>query len=415
MLALLTYYFVSHIISFVCSILEAVLLSCNASYITLLKKKGSPAGAILEELKSRIDRPLAGILTLNTAAHTFGAAGVGASAVEVFGDKWLVLVSIILTLTMLYSTEMLPKTIGALYWKSLAPYCARPIKWMMMITYPFVLSFNFFAKLLARNKGSDRITEEDIHFALEAGTIAGVIDEAEQDMVENIFRLGDRRVGVLMIPRVDMEWLDINTGEAEIKKRILASKFRYFPLCDKDVDQVVGVLDSRDILERALTGKKIDFKQMAAPPLFVNEHQHVFELMDLFKKSHNNVALVTDEYGTVQGIITIDDIFNAIVKDIDQEGIGGRSQVLRVNNRSYLLDGKLPIDEFKEIFHIERLPNEEKAAFRTLSGLCMSQIEAVPKKGDRFVVGNLSFEILKVRKRRVEKVLLTKLDVPLSR
>lgn len=416
MFALIAYFLVSHIISFVCSIFEAVLLSCNATYISLLKKKGSQAGNILDELKARIDRPLAGILTLNTAAHTFGAAGVGASVVEVFGDKWLALCSVILTLTMLYWTEMLPKTIGALYWKSLAPYCAKPIRWMMIATYPFVYSFNFIAQLLAKGRKADRITEEDIHIALEAGTKAGVLDEAEQDMVENIFRLGDRRVGVLMVPRVDMEWLDINNSPSELKQKVLSSKFRQFPLCDRDVDQVVGIIDSRDLLEKALTNKKIDFTEMATPPLFVNEHQHVFELMNLFKKSHNTVALVTDEYGTIQGMITIDDIFNAIVKDIDQEsGIGGKSQILKVNNRSFLLDGKLPIDEFKEIFHLDALPNEEKAAFRTLSGLCMTQIAAVPKKGDTFTIGSLRFEILKVRKRRVEKVLLTHLDVPFGK
>lgn len=415
MFALLAFFIFSHAISFVCSIFEAVLLSCNHTYITLLKKKGAPAGIILDDLKSKIDKPLSGILTLNTAAHTIGAAGVGASVVEVFGDKWLALGSVVLTLTMLYWTEMLPKTIGALYWKTLAPYCAKPIKWLMLATYPFVLSFNFFARLLARGKKAERITEEDIYIALEAGTKAGVIEEAEQDMVENIFRLGDRRVGVLMVPRVDMEWLDLNLPASEIKQRVLSSKFRHFPLCDKEVDQVVGIIDSRDLLEKALTGKHIDFSEMAASPLFVNEHQHVFELMDLFKRSQNTVALVTDEYGTIQGMITIDDIFNAIVKDIDQEGLGGKSQVLKVNNRSYLLDGKLPIDEFKEIFHIETLPNEEKAAFRTLSGLCMTQIEAVPKKGDTFTIGRLRFEVLKVRKRRVEKVLLTRLDIPLSR
>lgn len=414
MFTLIAFFLISHMISFICSIYEAVLLCSTSSYVALLKKKGDKSGPLLEELKNRIDRPLCAILTFNTAAHTIGAAGVGASVVELFGNKWLALVSVILTFTMLYWTELLPKTIGALYWKSLAPLCARPIKWMMVIAYPIELSFTLFAKLLSKGKKADRITEEDIYYALEAGTKAGVIEEAEQDMVENIFRLGDRRVGVLMVPRVDIDWLDVNSPMEEIKQKILASKFHQFPLCDRDVDQVIGIVYSKDLLERALLGKPIDCRAIATPPIFVNEHQHVFELMDLFKKLHNTVALVTDEYGTVQGMITIDDIFNAIVKDIDQSGGLEGSQVLKVNNRSYLLDGKLPIDEFKEIFHIDQLPDEEKAAFRTLSGLCMSQIEAVPKKGDAFTIDNVRFEVLKVRKRRVEKVLLTHLDIPIA-
>lgn len=410
MLSLILFYSLSHIISFLCSIYESVLLSSTHSYIALLKKKGSPVGFALEELKSNIDRPLAAILTLNTISHTIGAAGVGASVVEIFGEKWLALGSIILTLTLLYWTEMLPKTVGALYWKNLAPYCIRPIKVMMHITYPFVLSFNFFAKLISRGKKHDRITEDDILMALEAGTHAGVIEEAEQDMVENIFRLGDRRVGMLMVPRVDIEWIDVESTLAEIRQKILSSKHRQFPLCEGDVDQVVGIIHLKDLLERALLRKKIDIKAIASPPLYVQENMQIFELMDLFKKTGSAVALVTDEYGSIQGMITVDDILSAIVKDIDV-GLESASQIFKVNARSYVLDGKLPIDEFKEIFHIDHLPQEEKARFRTLSGLCMSQLGAIPKKGDSFVIGTLRFEILKVKKRRVEKVLLTKQDI----
>lgn len=409
MTKLILFFLISHVISFTCSIYESVLLSCTSTFVALLKKKGSPSGIVLEELKSRIDRPLSAILTLNTTAHTIGAAGVGASVVEVFGDKWLALGSVILTLTMLYWTELLPKTIGALYWKTLAPFCARQIKFIMFLTFPIVLSFNIFARLLSKGKKADRITEEDIYLALEAGAHAGVIEEAEHDMVENIFRLGDRRVGVLMVPRVDIVWLDVNGSSEESKEKVLSSQYSSFPLCESDVDKVIGIVHSRDILERVLLQKKIDYRAMATPPLYVNEHQHVFELMDLFKKSHNKLALVTDEYGTIQGMITFDDIFKAIVKDIEQGGDEQGTQILKVNNRSYIVDGKIPIDEFKEIFHIETLPNEEKAAFRTLSGLCMTQIEAIPKKGDSFTIGDLKFEIIKVRKRRVEKVLLTRL------
>ncbi|NGX55483.1 MAG: Magnesium and cobalt efflux protein CorC [Chlamydiae bacterium] len=407
MIALITFFVVSHIVSFACSIFESVLLSCTNSYVSILKKQGSKTGLLLEELKARIDRPLAAILTLNTISHTIGAAGVGATVVALYGEKWLALGSVILTLTMLYWTEMIPKTVGALYWKRLAPTCAYMINGMIYITYPFVISFNLFARLISRGKGHDHITEEEIRVALESGAEAGVIEEAEQDMVENIFRLGDRRVGVLMLPRVDIEWLDVNDSLEVIREKILTSKHHRFPVCDTDVDQVVGIIHSRQLLANALLGKKIDLKALVTPPPFVNENLHIFELMDLFKKTQNTLALVTDEYGTIQGMITIGDLFNAIIKDIDQQ-TGEAAQIIRVNNRTWLLDGKVPIDEFKEIFHIEELPDEEKARYRTLSGLCMAQLEAVPQKGDAFFIGTLRFEILRVRKRRVEKILLTR-------
>lgn len=407
MLALVLYFVVSHVISFVCSIFEAVLLSCTHAYVALLKKKGAKAAPLLEELKTRVDRPLSAILTLNTISHTFGAAGVGASVVEVFGDKWLALGSIILTMTMLYWTELFPKTIGAIYWKSLAPICARPIKWLIWFTYPFVISFNWVARLLSRGKKYDRITEEDIRIALEAGAKAGVIEVAEQDMVENIFRLGDRRVGVLMQPRVDIDWLDITDPPEEIRDQILASKHHRFPVCDGDIDRVIGVVYSRDLLARAWMGKTIDIQALVIPTVFVNENQHVFELMDLFRKNHESLALVIDEYGTIKGMITLGDIMNAIIRGIEE---GGESQIVKVNNRSWLIEGNLPIDEFKDYFHFEHLPEEERARYRTVGGLCMNQIEAIPKKGDVFTVGEFRFEVLKVRKRRVEKILLTRQD-----
>lgn len=407
MLALIIYFVGSHILSFLCSIFEAVLLSCTNAYIVLLKKKGGSAGKVLEELKIGIDRPLAAILTLNTISHTFGAAGVGASIVEVFGDKWLALGSIILTLTMLYWTEMIPKTLGALYWKMLAPFCARPIKWLIYITYPFVVSFNVFARFFSRGRRAERITEEDIHLALEAGAKAGVIHEAEQDMVENIFRLGDRQVGMLMRPRVEIEWIDLNDPLEEVREKILASKHHRLPVCRGDIDEVVGIVHSLDILSPAWKREKIDLQALATPPLYVQENSHIFELMDLLRKNHERLALVTDEYGAIQGVITVGDILNAIVKDIETEE---EQLITMVNNRSWVVDGKIPIDEFKEFFHLAALPEEEKARYRTLSGLCMNQLGQVPKKGDSFIIGPFRFEIIKVRMRRVEKILLTRQD-----
>ena len=172
MVALILYFTISHFISFICSAFEAVLLSCTPAYVALMKKRGEKQAKTLEEMKSHIDRPLAAILTLNTVAHTFGAAGVGASVTEVFGSKWLTMASIVLSLTMLYWTEMLPKTIGAIYWKKLAPYFIRPIQILMWIVYPIIFSFHICAKLLARGQKYDKISEDDIRVALEAGVLS---------------------------------------------------------------------------------------------------------------------------------------------------------------------------------------------------------------------------------------------------
>ncbi|MCP5469578.1 MAG: HlyC/CorC family transporter [Chlamydiales bacterium] len=406
MASLILYFVISHIISFTCSLLESVLLTCTPAYVALLKKKGAKGASQLDEMKRRIDRPLAAILALNTIAHTFGAAGVGAGVVHVFGEKWLALGSVILTLTMLYWTEMLPKVIGATYWKSLVPHFIRPLQVLIWFTYPVVMSFNYCARLLSGGR-HDKISEDDIRVALEAGAEAGVIEEEEQEMVENIFRLGDRRVGMLMSPRVDIDWIDLHDHDSQIRENILSLGKEQYVVCDEEIDRVVGIVQTRQLLAQAWRKEAFDLRGLVEPALFVNENTQVFELLDIFKKKRKSIALVTDEYGTIQGVIRLSDVMNAITKDIDLQESGESSPIRKINNRSWIIEGKMPIDEFKEIFHFERLPHEEKARYRTLSGLCMTMIGAVPKKGDAFVVGSHRFEVISVRKMRVEKVLMT--------
>lgn len=407
MIALIFYYLISHLISFTCSILEAVLLCCTNGYVAFLKKKDPRAGQILEDLKLRIDRPLAAILTLNTAAHTFGAAGVGAKAVELFGDKWLALVSVILTLTMLFITEMIPKTLGALYWKRLAPPSAYFIRFLISVTYPFVISFEYIARLLSRGKIQEKITAEEIKLILQEGTQAGVLEEAEQTMVESILRLGNRRVGVLMIPRLDIEWIDIQESPEAIRQQIEKSLHHRFPVCDGELDKVVGLINSKTLLTEILNKGSFDLKNLIRPALFIPENMRVLQLLDLFKKTADHVALVTDEYGGLQGLVTLHDVLESIIGEVPSTHyVPDETQIIQRKDGSWVIDGMLPIDELKELFEIELFPDEEKGAYRTLGGFCMRQIGSIPKAGDTFIWHKLRFKVLKMDGRRVEKVLV---------
>lgn len=406
MFALLVYFLLSHLVSFACSILEAVLLCCTGGYIGLLKKKKPKVGQILGELKQRIDRPLAAILTLNTAAHTFGAAGVGAKASEIFGDKWLVLTSVILTLTMLFITEMIPKTLGALYWKKMAPFAAYFIKFLIYATYPFVVSFEYIARLLSRGKEQEKITEEEIKLILAEGIQSGVLKEVEHDMVESIFRLGNRRVGVIMIPRMDIEWLDLNETPEVLRQQVDSSPHNRFPVCDEELDEVIGLVTSKDILNEVLSKGSFNVKTLVKPPLFVPENMRVLQLLEIFKKTPDHVAIVTDEYGGVQGLVTLHDVLESIVGDVPSSSITPITQIVQRKDGSWLVDGMLPIDELKEQFDLDFLPEEEKKAYRTLGGFCMHQIGSIPKVGDSFLWGRLQFKVVKMEGRRVERVLV---------
>lgn len=406
MTILLFYYLTSHIISFTCSILEAVLLCCSNSYVALLKKKDPNAGQLLGDLKSRIDRPLAAILTLNTAAHTFGAAGVGAQVSEIYGDKWVALVSVLLTLTMLFFTEMIPKTLGALYWKKLAPSTAYFIKFLITITYPFVISFEYFARLLSRGSAQEKITGEEIKLILEEGTQAGVIKEIEHDMVESIFRLGTRRISILMIPRMDIEWIDIHLSPENLCKHLNDSPHTRFPVCDGELDKVIGLVTSKDILNQILSNGKLNIPSVIKPPLFVPENMRVVQLLEMFKKTPDHIAFVTDEYGGIQGLITLHDVLESIIGDVPSTSILPETQIVQRKDGSWLVDGMLPIDELKAQFDIDLLPEEEKGTYRTLGGFCMRQMGSIPKVGDHFVWNKLLFKIVKMEGRRVDKVLI---------
>lgn len=406
MATLLFYYLASHFISFTCSILEAVLLCCTNGYIALLKKKQPAIGQILYDLKLRIDRPLAAILTLNTAAHTFGAAGVGAKVVELYGDKWLAIASILLTLTMLFVTEMIPKTLGALYWKKLAAFSAYSIKFLIILTYPFVISFEYIARLLSRGKAQEKITEEEIKLILEEGAKAGVIKEIEHDMVESIFRLGNRRVNILMIPRMDIEWIDVNISQEALQKLLDSSSHNRFPVCDGELDEVIGLITSKNILNQMLSHGVADIKSAIKPPLFVPENMRIIQLLEMFKKTPDHIAFVTDEYGGLQGLITLHDVLESIIGDVPSTSILPETQIVQRKDGSWLVDGMLPIDELKSQFDIETLPEEEKSTYRTLGGFCMRQMGSIPKVGDSFTWNRFRFKVVKMDGRRVDKVLI---------
>jgi putative hemolysin len=407
MAILLVYFFASHIISFLCSILEAVLLSITNGYVSLLKKKNPKVGHILSDLKMRIDRPLAAILTFNTAAHTFGAAGVGAQVVELFGEQWLGLVSVAFTLTMLYITEMIPKTLGALYWKKLAPPAAYVIKFLIKITYPFVISFEYIARILARGKKAEKITNEEIKHILEEGTQAGVLKEIEHDMVESIFRLGNRRINVLMIPRLDIEWLNLQDSPEKLREQIKNSKHNRLPVCEGELDEVIGVVTSRDFFNEIACKGSFDLKTLIHPPLFVPENMRVLQLIDIFKRSPEHIALVTDEYGGVQGLVTLHDVLESIVGDVPSSAILPEDAIVQRKDGSWIIDGMLPIDELKAEFDIDAFPEEEKGAYRTLGGFCMRQLGSIPRVGDTFIWQPFKFKVVKMDNKRVEKVIMS--------
>jgi len=247
------------------------------------------------------------------------------------------------------------------------------------------------------------VTEEELQVLLEQGTQAGVFEESEQDMVEGVFSLSDRRVNSLMTPRNEIVWLDINDSVAEIRRKVKESEFSRFLVVENSLDNILGVVKAKDLLLADLKDGQ-QLKQIARPPLYVPETAFGSRALEIFKEAKREMVLVVDEFGVVQGLLTLADILEEIVGEF-----GGEAQATQRQDGSWLLDGMLSNDDFKEIFNLRRLPDEEE--YETLGGFVMMHLGHIPKTADLFEWNGLRFEVMDMDRNRVDKVLVTTLPV----
>jgi magnesium and cobalt exporter, CNNM family len=256
------------------------------------------------------------------------------------------------------------------------------------------------------------VTEEEIKVMMEQGTEAGVFEEAEHDIVKSIFKLGDRAVSALMRPRRDVVWLDLEDTFPENQKKLATSLYSRFPVANGSLDNVIGIVQAKDLLTRCLAGEKIDLKRSLRPPLFVPEGLPALKLLEMFKKSRTHLALVVDEYGGVEGLVTLNDILEDLVGDVASVDMPEEKQIVKRPDGSWLIDGRLQIDDLKEVLQIPKLPEEESARYQTLGGLVMLQVGRVPVTGDVFEAEGHRFEVVDMDGKRVDKVLVSKLPAP---
>lgn len=319
----------------------------------------------------------------------------------------LALVVLGITYVSLVIGELVPKRLALHNPERIAGFVAAPMQWLSALAHPAISVLSVSTELILRLLGAQPsqdppITEEEIRVLMEQGTQAGVFDEAEQDMVTAVFRLGDRRAGELMVPRTEIMWLDLEDSLEEIIDTITGSGYSRFPVCQDDLDHVIGIVQSKDLLARSLTGQPLDLKHSLRPPLFVPESNQVVKVLELFKQSQMPLALVIDEYGGTQGLITLNDILEAIVGDVEVD----EPQAVQRQDGSWLLDGTLLVEEFKEILELEVLPAEAEGYYQTLGGFVMMCLGRIPTEGDYFQWHNLRFEVVDMDGRRVDKVLV---------
>lgn len=323
------------------------------------------------------------------------------------------LVVVLITYFSIVLGELVPKRLGQSHPEVVARLVAKPIAALALATKPFVAllagSTNALLRLLGvRDQGGSGVTEEEIHALLAEGTSAGVIESHEHTMVRNVFRLDDRQIGSLMVPRADIVCLDLNRPVADNLATLGASEHERFPVVRGGIDDIVGVVSARQILSRQLRQEPLLTEQGMETPLYIPETLTGMELLENFRSSNVHMAFVIDEYGEVQGLVTLQDLVEAITGEFQPRDPAQAWAVQRADG-SWLLDGHIPVPELKDRLALSRVPEEERGRYHTLSGLMMLLTGRLPRVADSVDWEGWRLEIVDMDGKTIDKVLATRL------
>lgn len=312
---LLLFFVLSVGISFICSILESVLLSVNMSYIAVLEKEKPTVGRLLRIHKENINKSIASILILNTIANTLGAAAVGAQAAHIFGNDAVVYVSVILTFAILFLSEIIPKTIGAIYWKQLAPTAAHFIRIFIWLTYPIILTTLFVTNKISKgNEDANSLTKEELLESMLMSEDEGVIDEKESDVIENILNLDNVKVGEVLTPRSVVFAIDESmTIKEVIQTQLAIFKFSRIPIYKGSIEDVTGLVLTKKIFKQALEDDSVTIGSIKKEIFSINENVPVSKALDLLIAKKDHMFLVMDNYDQTEGIVTLEDCVETIL------------------------------------------------------------------------------------------------------
>lgn len=302
-------------VSFLCSLLEAALLSITPSYIEALEQKGDVVGTRLKELKKDIDRPLSAILSLNTIAHTVGAAGVGAQATLVFGEAYLGVISGILTFLILVLSEIIPKTLGVSYWRELTGFTASVLKILIFLMYPLVLLSQGITRMLSRDKKQQSISRAEIYAMADMGHKEGIFQETESRILKNLIKLKSIRVEDIMTPRtvVVASPEDRTLNELFVHHKD-SLRFSRIPVYQEQIDNITGFILKHDLLDKLANDEHhLKLKEIKRELLMVKEEMKLPELFDKFISEKEQIALALDKYGGMAGIVTMEDVLETLL------------------------------------------------------------------------------------------------------
>jgi len=405
---------------------EMAIVSSRPVRLQQMALAGNSGAQVAMELAATPNRFLStvqvGITLVGIFAGAVGGASIAQPLAELLSQfdflssyagaiSLVVVVGSITFLTVLLG-ELVPKRVALQNSERFAAAVAGPMRGLAMVTWPLVRLLSLATDAVLRVLRVDAqpktaLSEEEIRMLVEQGAQAGVIETQERDMVESIFQLGDRPLESLMTPRPEIVWLDVNASQQEIRQVIESSSHSRFPVCDGELDKTLGLARAKDLLAAHLNGDPLDLSQLMEEPLFVPENARAFQVLERFREKGVHLAMLIDEYGGVEGMVTTFDILESIVGDIPTlEEIDEPPIVSRADG-SWLVDGLLSIEELGRVFEIRSLPGEGE--YKSLGGFVIYMLGNLPKSGQYFDFEGHRFEVVDMDGRRVDKVLLREL------
>lgn len=405
---------------------EMAVVSARKTRLQQLANQGDLRAQAALDLANSPNRFLStvqiGITLVGILAGAFGGATLSQSIAELLSripalepfsaTLSLLLVVVLITYLSLVVGELVPKRLALNAPEKIATAIAIPMQLLSAIASPVVRLLSASTEMglklfgVGPTESEPLVTEDEIKVLLEQGREAGMFEAAEQDMVERIFRLDDQPISALMTPRPDIVWLNLNSSADENRLKITQSDHSRFPVCQNTLDNVLGVVHITDLLARSMSGEPMDLTSALRQPLFVPETTRALRIMEMFKQSDTHIAIAVDEYGVIQGIVTLNDILEAIIGDLPSVGQSEDTSAVQREDGSWLLDGMVSIDKFKDLFDLGRLPGEEMGNYQTLGGFVITHLGRIPVAADHFEWGGLRFEVMDMDGNRVDKMLV---------
>ena len=316
------------------------------------------------------------------------------------------LVVILITFFSLVFGELVPKRIGLANPEAIAKSVAAPMRLISLLAHPFVWLLSHFSgfilKLMRLKSDESQVTEEEIKAIINEGTEHGAIEATEQEIIQRVFHLGDRNVTSLMTHRSDVVWFDVNDNEINIREKIAGEPHSIYPVCDKSIDNIKGIVSIKDMY---ITPDEVTFKDVMKTPLFVPENITPYKLLEKFKQSKIHTSFVVDEYGTLLGLVTLNDIMGAIVGELPQED-SEDFEIIEREDGTFLVDAQIPFYDFLTRFDKAEWMNEGEQEFDTLAGFILHTLERIPSTGDKLEWKGFSLEIIDMDGHRIDKILV---------